>query len=62
MYIRDLIEQNFGNIPTAQQREVFVMLEKFLSSTNADACFILKGYAGTGKTTLISALVKYFLK
>ncbi|MDP3469803.1 MAG: AAA family ATPase [Daejeonella sp.] len=58
MYIRDLIEQNFGNIPTAQQREVFVMLEKFLTSANADECFILKGYAGTGKTTLISALVK----
>jgi len=62
MYIRDLIEQNFGNIPTTQQREVFVMLEKFLSSTNADECFILKGYAGTGKTTLISALVKVLPK
>lgn len=62
MYIRDLIEQNFGNIPTAQQREVFVMLEKFLSLTNADECFILKGYAGTGKTTLISALVKVLPK
>ncbi|MDO8993461.1 ATP-dependent RecD-like DNA helicase [Daejeonella sp.] len=62
MYIRDLIEQNFGKIPTAQQREVFVMLEKFLSSTNADECFILKGYAGTGKTTLISALVKVLPK
>jgi exodeoxyribonuclease-5 len=34
------------------------MLENFLPSTNADDCFILKGYAGTGKTTLISALVK----
>ena len=62
MYIRDLIEHNFGKIPTVQQREVFVMLEKFLSSTNADACFILKGYAGTGKTTLISALVKVLPK
>jgi exodeoxyribonuclease-5 len=58
MYIRDLIEQSFGNIPTAQQRDVFAMLENFLPSTNADDCFILKGYAGTGKTTLISALVK----
>ena len=62
MYIRDLIEQNFGNIPTSQQREVFVMLEKFLSSVNEDECFILKGYAGTGKTTLISALVKVLPK
>lgn len=58
MYIRDLIEQSFGNIPTAQQRDVFAMLENFLPSINSDDCFILKGYAGTGKTTLISALVK----
>lgn len=38
------------------------MLEKFLSSVNEDECFILKGYAGTGKTTLISALVKVLPK
>ncbi len=62
MYIRDLIEQNFGNIPTAQQLEVFAMLEIFLNSAKADECFILKGYAGTGKTTLISALVKVLPK
>jgi len=62
MHIRDLIEQNFGNIPTAQQREVFVMLEKFLLSSNDNESFILKGYAGTGKTTLISALVKVLPK
>ena len=62
MFIGDLIEQNFGNIPTAQQRDVFAMLQKFLPSANADECFILKGYAGTGKTTLISALVKVLPK
>ena len=38
------------------------MLEKFLSSVTEDECFILKGYAGTGKTTLISALVKVLPK
>ena len=62
MYIRDLIEQNFGNIPTAQQRDVFALLETFLTSIKDDDCFILKGYAGTGKTTLISALVKVLPK
>lgn len=62
MYIRDLIGQNFGNVPTNQQREVFALLEKFLGSANPDECFILKGYAGTGKTTLISALVKVLPK
>ena len=58
MYIRNLIEQNFGNIPTSQQMEVFTLLEKFLPLAENKECFILKGYAGTGKTTIISALVK----
>lgn len=58
MNIRGLLEQNFGKIPTAQQRDVFALLETFLTSIKNDDCFILKGYAGTGKTTLISAIVK----
>lgn len=58
MYIEELLEQNFGNIPTLQQRDVFKLLEKFLPMGSGEECFLLKGYAGTGKTTLISALVK----
>jgi exodeoxyribonuclease-5 len=58
MNFHDLIEQNFGNVPTSQQSEVFVLLQKFVLSSHVDSCFVLKGYAGTGKTTLISALVK----
>ena len=58
MNFHDLIEQNFGNIPTSQQREVFSLLQEFVLSSHVDSCFVLKGYAGTGKTTLISALVK----
>lgn len=53
-----LLEQLFGNSPTSQQLEVFKLLEKFLKSDQGNECFMLKGYAGTGKTTLISALVK----
>ena len=56
--ISHLLEQHFGKTPTGQQLEVFALLEKFLRSSNGDECFMLKGYAGTGKTTLISALVK----
>ena len=58
MNFHNLLEQNFGNIPTSQQLEVFSLLQKFVLSSNVDSCFVLKGYAGTGKTTLISALVK----
>jgi len=34
------------------------MLHSFLVSDDGDECFILKGYAGTGKTTIVGALVK----
>ena len=56
--IHVLLEQQFGKTPTEQQLEVFRLLERFLKVENGDECFMLKGYAGTGKTTLISALVK----
>ena len=62
MNIQDLLEQNFGKLPTLQQREVFILIEKFLPIGEGNECFLLKGYAGTGKTTLISALVKVLPK
>lgn len=34
------------------------MLHDFLQKDVGDECFILKGYAGTGKTTIVGALVK----
>lgn len=57
-----LLENQFGKTPTSQQLEVFHLLEKFLKLEEGDECFMLKGYAGTGKTTLISALVKVLPK
>ena len=62
MNIQDLLEQNFGKLPTLQQRDVFILIEKFLPIGEGHECFLLKGYAGTGKTTLISALVKVLPK
>lgn len=38
--------------------ELFNRLHDFLLSDEGDECFILKGYAGTGKTTVLGALVK----
>lgn len=60
----ELFYKHFPLTPTAQQREVFVLLAKFLGYFDPRSCFVLKGYAGTGKTTMISALVKVlpFLK
>src|ERR1700750_3326399 len=48
----------FPHEPTPQQLELFGKLHGFLTSNEGDECFILKGYAGTGKTTVLGALVK----
>ncbi|WP_426667989.1 ATP-dependent DNA helicase [Mucilaginibacter sp. McL0603] len=54
----DQIRKAFPHEPTGQQLELFDRLHTFLLSDNGDECFILKGYAGTGKTTVLGALVK----
>lgn len=44
--------------PTAGQESAIGMLSDFVTNSQSNALFVLKGYAGTGKTTLVSALVK----
>ena len=44
--------------PTEQQQLLIEHLSKFLVSQQRDKTFLLKGYAGTGKTSVVSALVK----
>src|SRR5690606_8925886 len=46
------------NKPTKHQQVAFEVLADFLNSPENFSCFILKGYAGTGKTSIISSLVK----
>lgn len=58
MSATDHIRKAFPHEPTPQQLELFDMLHNFLLKDNGDECFILKGYAGTGKTTVLGALVK----
>lgn len=58
MYLKNLLSQQFQWSPTPQQEQVFELLANFLHTFSKDSCFILKGYAGTGKTTIISALVQ----
>lgn len=49
--------QKFPHTPTSKQVELFHLLADFLFSTENQSIFLLKGYAGTGKTTTISTLV-----
>lgn len=58
MFIKNSLLQQFSWAATPQQDHVFALLEDFLTTFSNQSCFILRGYAGTGKTTIISALVK----
>jgi len=56
----ELLQQHLSLLPTYGQQEAIRALDQFISHSkpgNRDA-FLLTGYAGTGKTTLVSALVK----
>jgi len=52
------LKQNFPWEPTRQQEEALALLGSFVDGRTKYDCFVLKGYAGTGKTTLISVVVK----
>ena len=57
-YLGQQIKTNFPYKPTFEQENVVKMLADFLFSRKSEGLFLLKGYAGTGKTSLIGALVK----
>ena len=55
---RALIRENFVHLPTKEQDYVIDMWVSFLLGRSDDSIFLLKGYAGTGKTSLVGALVR----
>ena len=57
-----LIRRNFAHEPTNEQYLVLEKWEEFLLNRNSNTLFLLKGYAGTGKTSLVAALVKTLLQ
>lgn len=59
-HIQSEILKNLGKTPTSGQVELSLKLAEFIADSDQDAVFILKGYAGTGKTTMLSSLVKTF--
>lgn len=53
------LKQLFPFEPTKVQITAMEKLEKFVRYNDRPALFILKGFAGTGKTTLISTFIKW---
>ena len=60
--MNQLFEQLFKHQPTADQVNLFGQIDRFLKSEAPNSLFVLKGYAGTGKTTSMSVLVKLLPK
>ncbi len=57
-HIRSQIYRNFAFTPTFGQKKIVESLSLFLSRPADGSIFILDGYAGTGKTSLIAAVVR----
>jgi exodeoxyribonuclease-5 len=57
-HLQTLIGQKLGHPPTPGQQVLMEKLAGFVLNQDDRRIFIVKGFAGTGKTTLISALVK----
>ncbi len=57
-FLTTKIRENFDFEPTKEQSEAISMIGDFLMSRRGMELFLLRGYAGTGKTTLVGALVK----
>jgi len=56
--LTDSLLTMLGHEPTPGQRKAIDALDRLLATPKDKATLILKGYAGTGKTTLVGALVK----
>ena len=52
-----LLINKFSFNPTDDQKKAIISISQFLISDKNTSLFILKGYAGTGKTTLMKTLV-----
>ncbi|MBA4155610.1 ATP-binding domain-containing protein [Flavobacterium sp.] len=52
-----ILQKSFPFNPTLKQTIFFQKIADFVTNSTNEELFVLKGYAGTGKTTLISTLV-----
>ncbi|MGL1885098.1 MAG: AAA family ATPase [Reichenbachiella sp.] len=54
----DILQNKFEHTPTDSQLAMFKAFDGFVASKEERATFVLKGYAGTGKTSIVATLVK----
>ena len=59
-HIADLVRENFDFTFTGSQEELIPILGEFIANPDQQELFLIKGYAGTGKTSLVRSMVKTF--
>ncbi|XCF04886.1 ATP-binding domain-containing protein [Tamlana crocina] len=57
-----LLKQQFPFQPTLKQNVVLQQLAEFIFTKRPNALYVLKGYAGTGKTTIVGSIVSNLWK
>lgn len=57
-FFSEQIRKHFPYTPTDEQEQALEQLGDFLFDRNKESLFVLKGYAGTGKSSLVGAMVK----
>jgi len=55
---KKILQTYFEHQPTLEQSKLFLALSTFLFNDPNRSVFLIKGYAGTGKTSAVGALVK----
>ena len=53
-----ILRAEFPHEPTDQQTAAMLALARFVMTPRPRPAFVLRGYAGTGKTSLVAALVR----
>ena len=61
-FIRESFLNEFKHEPSRDQKKLFESLAYYIVDRNPDSVFLLKGFAGTGKTSAISAVVNALKK
>ncbi len=56
--ISNIISRKFYHPPTAGQEKLFDVADSFLATFQKRSVLLIKGYAGTGKTSTIAAILK----
>ena len=58
---QQIFQSHLKNLPTSGQANFLRLFCSYILDSSQRKLFILKGYAGTGKTTMIDAVVKFLI-